>query len=193
MKKPPPSITRSAEAGEALIARVEGSGLSAEDRRVVVQVIRRYFWLILALQEAKLSLKRFRMMRFGAPANVRDSAVPAGAPAAEEGRKPPAASSGPGAPATPSSGGHRPGQGRLGAEAYGGAERGECRHEALAIGDRCPVCGQGNVYGLPPGVEIRLEGHAVLSAIHDAVEKRRCSACGAVFTAPLPAGAGTEK
>ena len=46
MKKPPPRITLSAEEGEALIERVEGSGLSAEDRRVVVQVIRLSFWLM---------------------------------------------------------------------------------------------------------------------------------------------------
>jgi hypothetical protein len=48
VKKLPPSITLSAEEGEALIERVEGSGLSVEDRRVVVQVIRLYFWLMVA-------------------------------------------------------------------------------------------------------------------------------------------------
>ena len=101
VKKPPPRITLSAEEGEALIERVEGSGLSAEDRRVVVQVIRLYFWLMVALQEAKLSLKRFRTMLFGEPANARAPAVPAGAPGGAEVRKQPAASSGHGAPATP--------------------------------------------------------------------------------------------
>ena len=38
--KPPLSITLSTEEGEILIDRVEGSGVSVEDRRVVVQVIR---------------------------------------------------------------------------------------------------------------------------------------------------------
>ena len=51
MKKPPPSITLSAEAGEALIVRVHQSGLSTEDARVVEQVIRLYFWVIFSLQE----------------------------------------------------------------------------------------------------------------------------------------------
>src|SRR2546422_6646250 len=36
-------------------------------------------------------------------------------------------------------GGHRPGTGRLGAEAYVGAERTECRHEELTVGQRCPT------------------------------------------------------
>ena len=40
-------------------------------------------------------------------------------------------------------GGHRPGTGRLDAAAYAGATRVECRHERLAVGQRCPVCGQG--------------------------------------------------
>jgi hypothetical protein len=90
-------------------------------------------------------------------------------------------------------GGHRPGTGRLGAAAYGGATRVECRHEELAVGQRCPVCGQGTLYPLPAGVEIRIDGHALLSARHYAREKLRCSACGEIFTAELPAGAGDEK
>jgi Transposase IS66 family len=90
-------------------------------------------------------------------------------------------------------GGHRPGTGRLGAAAYVGAERIECRHEELAVGQRCPVCGQGNLYALPAGVEIRLDGNALLSAIQYDIEKLRCSACGEIFTAGLPEGVGDEK
>jgi hypothetical protein len=76
---------------------------------------------------------------------------------------------------------------------YEGAERVECRHEELAVGQRCPVCGQGRLYGVPPGIEIRIDGNALLSAIRYELEKLRCSACGQVFTAPLPAEAGTAK
>ena len=46
-----------------------------------------------------------------------------------------------------------------------GPEPIECRHEARAVGQRCPGCGQGTLYALPPGVEIRIDGHALLSAI----------------------------
>jgi transposase len=69
----------------------------------------------------------------------------------------------------------------------------ECHHEELAVGQRCPVCGQGPWYALPPGVEIRLDGQAWLSARRYEGEKLRCSACGAIFTAGLPAGVGKEK
>jgi hypothetical protein len=94
---------------------------------------------------------------------------------------------------TPVKGGHRPGYGRLGADAYAGAERVECRHEELAAGHLCPVCGQGRLYSVKPGVEIRIDGNALLSAIRYELEKLRCSACGQVFTAPLPDDAPAEK
>lgn len=90
-------------------------------------------------------------------------------------------------------GGHRPGYGRLGADAYAGAERVECRHEELAAGQLCPVCGQGRLYGMTPGVEIRIDGNALLSAMRYELEKLRCSACGEIFTAPLPEEASEEK
>jgi len=60
---------------------------------------------------------------------------------------------------------------------------------ALAAGQRCPACGRGTLYPLPAGVEIRIDGNALLSAVRYELEKLRCSACGEVFTAPVPDGA----
>jgi hypothetical protein len=77
----------------------------------------------------------------------------------------------------PSPGKRRPGHGRQGAETYRGAEHVVCHHETLAAGERCPVCGRGRLYRVAPGVEIRLDGHALLSAVR-CLEKFRCSACG---------------
>ncbi|MDH3604521.1 MAG: hypothetical protein OEU26_33355, partial [Candidatus Tectomicrobia bacterium] len=78
-------------------------------------------------------------------------------------------------------------------DAYVGTERVECRHEELAVGQRCPVCGQGTLYELPPGRQIRIDGHALLSALRYELQKLRCSTCGQIFTAPLPQEAGDEK
>jgi len=164
-------------------------------------VIRMYCHVVLALQEAKLSVKRLRSLLFGTPA------VPAPLPAASRvPRQPdeaeasacarlaadaetdaPAHHVPPGAAPTPEqpkpTGGHRPGTGRLGAAAYAGATRLEGRHEALAVGQRCPVCGQGHLYQWPAGVEVRMDGHALRSARRYEIEKLRCSAGGAIFTA----------
>src|SRR6266849_648834 len=216
LKQPAQNVTLSADDGEALIARVHLSNLPRADAGMVEQVIRMYFWVAFALQEAKLSVKRLRDVLFGprrTPAEPPESApsTTSSAPlgAAEDGGEPasvdevaPSAAAAGGAAALDASqgeakpkpqGGHRVGTGRLGAEAYVGASRVECRHEDLAVGQRCPVCGQGTLYELPPGVEIRIDGHALLSAIRYELEKLRCSACGQILTVGLPDGVGEEK
>jgi rubredoxin len=210
LKKPAEQVTLSAEDGEALIARVRQSNLGVDDAGVVERVIRMYFWVAFALKEAKLSVKRLRTLFFG-PSRTpkRRPEAEGSAPSSEalgeneEGGEPaPVAKAvggegGPGVSeaevAPKPKGGHRAGTGRLGADAYVGAERAECRHEELAVGQRCPVCGQGTLYELPPGVEIRIDGHALLSAMRYALQKLRCSACGQIFTASLPQEAGAEK
>lgn len=221
VKKPTANVTLNAEEGEALIARVHLSNLAPADAGMVERIVRMYFWVAFALQEAKLSVKRLRDVLFG------PSRKPKERPAAEASASEALGEGADGggvfgitgkvgrgdevAPGTEASGcegrqqtseaealpkpkgGHRPGTGRLGADVYVGAERTECHHEELAVGQRCPVCGQGTLYALPPGVEIRIDGHALLSAMRYELQKLRCSACGQIFTASLPREAGEEK
>ena len=210
MQKPAGTVTLSSEEGEALIAQVYQSNLAPAAAGMVEQIIRMYFWLVFALQEAKLSLKRLRNLVFGSyptPQEPLASAAStpaiealgegegrnASTPAAEAAAQETTAGESAGEVVPTPTGGHRAGTGRLGADAYAGAERVECRHEELAPGQRCPVCGQGTLYELPPGVEIRIDGHALLSALRYELQKLRCSACGAIFTAPLPPEAGEEQ
>ena len=64
----------------------------------------------------------------------------------------------------------------------------------MTHGDRCPDCGQGNVYGQKePKVLVRIIGQAPLAATVYALERLRCNACGQVFTAQEPEGIGAEK
>ena len=216
--KRPDDINLSREEGEALIERLETQTCTAEDLRVVAQVVRLYFWLLFALQESKLSLKRFRVMLFGnkskppKPPPVeaasdseaqgeRDGSLEAASDTFQESDEGRGATSESRGGTSPEEAGAtqtddaalRPGHGRLSVEAYPGAQRVECRHETLAPGDRCPACGIGWLYSLPPGRDIRINGHALLSAIRYDVEKLRCSACGERFTAPLPPDAGESK
>jgi len=166
VKKPAQNVTLSAAAGEALIARVHQSSLCAEDAGVVEQVIRMYFWVVFALQEAKLSVKRLRNVLFGPGRTSKtlpesEASLAASEPLGQgEGGSAPAPvaevspgleaaggetglATSEGAASPKPTGGHRQGTGRLGADASVGAERAECRHEELAVGQRCPVCGQG--------------------------------------------------
>jgi hypothetical protein len=61
------------------------------------------------------------------------------------------------------------------------------------VGQRGPVCGPGRFDEVQPGVEMRMEGQALLSAMRYALAKLRCSACGEGCTAPLPKEAAEEK
>ena len=84
--------------------------------------------------------------------------------------------------------------GRNGAEAFGGAQKVEIAHQSLRHGDRCPECGEGNVYGQKePKVLVRIVGQAPLAATVYSLERLRCGACGQVFTAQAPEGVGPEK
>lgn len=195
----PDEVRLNREEGEALIARLERDALTSEDRRVLVHLIRLYFWLLFALQEARFSLKRLRRLLFGDTRKNRQSSPRSGSAGPGEGDGPSASAGGKEAPpcgAASGQGGagtHRPGHGRQGAEAYVEAARVVCRHETLAVGARCPVCGRGRLYRLPAGVEIRLDGNALISAIRYELEKLRCSACGVVYTAKLPGEVAEEK
>jgi transposase len=197
--KRPEEVTLSREDGEALITRLERDALTAEDRRVLVKVLTFYFWLLFALREAKLSLKRLKTLVFGEKAKKREPPGSGGAAGGGGGK------GGTGAAADPrerqsagergqaEAGERRPGHGRQSAAVYRETQRVECRHEELAVGERCPACGRGRLYRLPAGIEMRLDGNALLSAVRYELEKLRCSACGQVFTAALPEEAGEEK
>jgi transposase len=195
--KRPEEVTLSREEGEALIERIERNALSAEDQRVLVKVLTFYFWLLFALREAKLSLKRLKALVFGEKPKKREPPTSGGTPSGgSEGGVPPEAS--PGVQSASLSEATEaklrpPGHGRHGAAVYRAAPTVACRHEELGVGERCPACGRGTLYQLPPGIEMRLDGNALLSAVRYELEKLRCSACGQIFTASVPAAAGEEK
>ena len=193
----PEEVNLSREDGEALIERLQDDALTAHDRCVLEQVLRWYFWLLFVLQEARFSLKRLRAMLFGEKPKKRQEPPPDKASDSSDGDGGlgvAGLSQVKGDSAQEAAGTRRPGHGRWGPETYSGTARVECRHEALAAGERCPVCGRGRLYRVEhrvePGVDIRLDGHALLSAVRYVLEKFRCSACGQVFTAAVPAAAG---
>lgn len=197
--KRPEDVTLSREEGEALIERIERNVLSTEDRRVLVKVLTFYFWLLFALREAKLSLKRLKTLVFGEQPKKREpppsGGTPSGGSGSGSGVKTGAAPDVQTSSAAESTAEkpRPPGHGRHGADVYRAAQTIACRHEELAVGERCPACGRGRLYRLPPGVEMRLDGNALLSAVRYELEKLRCSACGQIFTASVPAAAGVEK
>jgi hypothetical protein len=132
--KRPDEITLSQADGEALIERLEGDALTADDRRVLVKLITFHFWLLFALQEAKFGLKRLRAILFGEKPKKRQKQT-----SSSESSDCGGGAGGVGAASTEASvltvednspqgsaGGRRPGHGRQGAEAYGGGRSASC-------------------------------------------------------------------
>lgn len=206
-------VPQSLDAVEQLRQRLGTPDWGAEDWAFLGGVLASYERMLRALLESQITVKRLLTLLFGTRRRRRSSGSGTssadGSTAADDGG---AAEGGvgevsqvvdsrcesrdgsPTADVNPSpKGGHRPGYGRLGAEAYRGAKRVACRHEELAAGQICPGCGQGRLYGLSPGMEIRIDGNALLSAMRYELEKLRCSACGEIFTAALPEDVAAEK
>ena len=88
----------------------------------------------------------------------------------------------------------RKGHGRLGADAYAGAERVEVPHQTLCPKDTCPLCPKGKVYPIKtPRRLVRIVGQEPFKAWLYALAQLRCNLCGEVFTATPPPGVGEEK
>lgn len=86
------------------------------------------------------------------------------------------------------------GHGRNGAAAFTSANRVAIAHAALHSGDTCPECREGRVYRQKePATLVRIIGQAPLQATVFEMERLRCNACGQIFTADEPEGAGAEK
>ena len=81
----PEEVSLGREDGAALIERLEDNALTTDDRRVLVKLIAFHFWLLLALQEAKLSLKRLRSLLFGEKPKKRAARSPDKAPDSRDG------------------------------------------------------------------------------------------------------------
>lgn len=86
------------------------------------------------------------------------------------------------------------GHGRNRAAAFTGANKVTLAHATLHSGDPCPECHRGKVYRQKePATLVRFVGHAPLEATVFEMERLRCNACGAVFTAAEPEDAGADK
>jgi len=88
----------------------------------------------------------------------------------------------------------KPGHGRNGAQAYGGARRIKIAHGSLKSGDHCPGCLKGKVYlQKEPGLRIRVVGQAPIAAQVYELERLRCNLCGEVYEAEAPQEVGEKK
>lgn len=211
LKPPNDPIEMTDEQSEALIAKVKKNELDKEDQQLLCQVIRMFMWLQFALRETKISLIRIKKLVFGQKSEKqkkdtsshnsgRDSS---GNDETSPKDKPDSKSNGSQSsdktpedstdtedtsiPPSHSGSGKKGNGGRLGFDAYTGAKTIYCSHPDHNSGDICPQCRLGSLFKMAdPGSEIRLFSQGLLQAMIYFLERYRCSACGAVFKAPMP-------
>lgn len=87
----------------------------------------------------------------------------------------------------------RKGGGRNGADDYPGLARCPVLHPNMKAGDPCPLCPKGCVNRYKASPIIRLKGQPPVGGVIYELERFRCNACQAIFTAPVPEKAGEEK
>jgi transposase len=184
--KEPELVTATQEELDEILQRARPA-LSDPQYRLLEGVLTTFVYVMLKLQNAKTSIKRFQRMLFGQHTehkrNVLEHVV------AEDPQGQDAAGSGAGQVSVvlplpkPRPGGH----GRNAAQAYSGAPIVQCEHPELDSGDRCPECDKGRVYDSPPKSLVKVVGQAPLGATVYRVQRLRCRLCDAIFTAPLPA------
>lgn len=164
------------EAGrDAFLARVRAR-VSPEDYQIVEGMTHAMPQMLALLEEHPATLRKLQHLLFGPKTEQTGRVCPPPAPPARTPK--------------PKCKGH----GRIKAKDYTGARWVEVPHPALQPGCRCPLCAKGSVRAQPrPAIVLRIEGSPPIAATGYQMERLRCEACGAVFTAPIPAEAGQEK
>jgi transposase len=182
------------------------------DYLILHRIVETLAYIMQALSNARMSLKRLKKMLFG-PASERTADLlkdagagpdtsagasettppanqpPTGAPSHPQ---PPQDSQNPPDPAPPKC--KPPGHGRNGAKDYPGARKIWVPHSSLHPGDCCPECREGHLYDMArPAALIRIVGQAPIQATLYERQSLRCNTCCQVFTADPPAGVGTKK
>lgn len=191
IKPPKDPIEISAEQASILISKIKNNDLDKADQRVLFQIILMFLWLQYALRETRISLKKIKKLVFGQKSekqnrNTSDGTTDSG----DDNKFPNDKASSDNNKKTSDSSKTSPrtgGSGCLGKDAYTGAETIHCPHPDHERGDICPKCHKGSLFRMKdPGTEIRLFSQGLIQAIIYFLERYRCSACGAIFKAPMP-------
>jgi transposase len=169
---------------EGLLERARQGPLGEEDHAKLQAAVRVLSHLIELIGEKDTTISRLRAL-LAKPSTEKTSKVleQAGIQVPAKDGPPP------NAPEKP-----KPGHGRNGAQAYGGARRIPIAHASLKPGDHCPECRKGKVYEQKePALCLRVVGQAPLAATVYELERLRCNLCGQTFEAEAPEDVGEKK
>ena len=185
----PPEIVNATQAELDELLMLARTSFPARQYELLERVFGTFVYVMLSLQNAKTSIKRFQRMLFGHSTEHKRNVLERASAAAEPDVHNDAGSASDlsevvsiPVPRPP-----RSGHGRNAAQAYSGAPIVQCDHPKLQSGELCPQCGKGRVYDSPPRSIVKVIGQAPLGATVYKLQRLRCRLCDTVFTAPLPA------
>jgi transposase len=179
----PEILTLSATELEELLVKLAAL-LPAELYQLVQKLMRTLQWVMGVLEARDTTIGRLARLIFGAKTEKTKQVFPPPPPTGNPNAAAQSASAPP----------KRKGHGRMAAAAYTGAKRVRVVHPQLRVGDACPDCKQGKLYGLKqPGQIVRITAQPPIAATCFELERLRCKLCGKVFTAPAPPEAGLGK
>jgi len=185
--KEPELVTATQEELDEILQRTRPA-LSDQQYQLLEGVLGTFVYVMLKLQNAKTSIKRFQRMLFGHRTEHKRNVLERTAVGADpQGQHATGSAAELAEVVVPVAKPRPPGHGRNASQAYSGAPIVECEHTELASGDRCPECDKGRVYDSPPKSLVKVVGQAPLGATVYKLQRLRCRMCDAVFTAPLPA------
>ncbi|MCB1212965.1 MAG: IS66 family transposase [Chlamydiia bacterium] len=195
MKKPT-RLDFSPEEIEALVSRLENQCLEKKDYPLLTEILRAMIWLSFSLKEKELSIKRLRsifgiktesakkLLEFANAESSRDDSKNEDVSNNDSNNE--QAEKEQNRPDKKKNHGHRP------SSDYTQANIVHVTHQVLKKGDTCPECLKGRLFQLKSGTVIRIVGQPWLQVDIYKPERFRCSLCGRVFTANLPAECETE-
>lgn len=185
----PPELVSATQAELDEILALAKAAFPQPQYELLERVLATFAYVMLTLQNARMTLKRFRHMLFGNQSESRAAlckalACRAGAEHEQDGETVAASSDQPAVDARKPPKGH----GRNGADAYPGATVVVCTHPSVQAGQRCPECGAGKLYLAEPRVVVKMAAQLPIGATIYQRSSVRCRLCEATFSAPLPAG-----
>lgn len=183
---------------EELLALAKAASFPQDKYQLLEGVLGTFVYVMQLLQNTKSSLRRFRRMLFGLRTENKRNVLKENTGNDEQEQDDNQADAAPGdqgvapAPDRPLKG-KRPGHGRNGVQAYGGATVVPIEHPSLKSGDPCPECPTGKVYAHEPRALVRVVGQPPLAATVYQIERLRCRLCDAIFSAPMREEVGSQK
>lgn len=189
----PPELVSATQAELDEILALAKAAFPQQQYELLERVLATFAYVMLALQNAKMTLKRFRHMLFGKQSESRAAVCKELAcSVGDEHDHGGEAAAQPCDQAAALERKTSKGHGRNGADAYPGATVVACSHLSVQAGQRCPECGVGKLYLTEPRIVVKMAAQLPIGATIYQRASVRCRLCEATFTAPLPAGVDAD-